>query len=921
MTSMRWVHYITDLLDIPPGEARSLLGGKGASLQEMSRAGLPVPPAFVITTDACRHYLEKGKAWPDGLADQIRENLNRLERETGRQFGRGSAPLLVSVRSGAAVSMPGMMDTLLNCGLRMDLAREVGDTPQFWRLYIQFITMFGKTVGGIEPEAFARITGNSAVTASRATAEELLAFYEHRTGRPLPQEPWALLQACIDAVFNSWNNERAIAYRARNDIRGLHGTAVTVQVMFPSHVSGILFTRDPTGATRDRMIVEGSWGLGEAVVSGDVTPDRFVVNRENFADHVMTLGRKNEVVWALGDTAPPDPNVASLTGDQLAEVCSTALKVEQHFGAAMDIEWGFAGGKLALLQCRPIRGLEIIEDIETGRRAEIDRLRAAAGGQRRVWIAHNLGETLRFPTPLTWDIVRHFMSGNGGFGRMYQDFGYVPAEQVRQEGFLELICGRIYADPQRLAKLFWDNLPMTYDLDALMRDPSGLDGPPTRFESDRVDGDFALQVPQIVRSMMRTWRAMKRGPGEAKARYEQVLQGYLEYVQARRNTDLSKLSTEQVLSELDDRRRRVLDEFGAESLKPGFFAGLALQKLSDRLTQLMGHEEGMRLAATLTAGLEGDVTFEQDTLLYEVAHGRAAMSDFLERFGHRATGEMELSEPRWREDSSYLEQMLPRLRQPQAPKPHEIHECNVHRREAAMVELPKELERWGGSCFLEEMLEEVKEALELLPYRETGKFHLMMGYELIRRVIVELGRRWDLGDDVFFLRLEELGSYETRRTELKDQIAKRKIRWKSAQRLELAMVIDSQHLDGLGLAPEREAVSELEGDAVASGLATGTARIVSDPRNPGELGDAYVLVCPSTDPGWTPLFLNARGLVVERGGTLSHGAIVARDFGIPAVVCPGATARIPSGATICVDGNRGRVTILEKEQPDAGSAQ
>ena len=190
---------------------------------------------------------------------------------------------------------------------------------------------------------------------------------------------------------------------------------------------------------------------------------------------------------AAGDKGDYDTDAVCLTPEQVREIAELGLRVEEHWGIPVDIEWGLAEGRFALLQCRAIRGLDITRDVEVGRKEEIERLRGMSGRAqrrtpdrfqqartvshkrgsaqsrkaeplltRRVWVTHNLGETLRAPTPLTWDIVRHFMSGDGGFGRMYQDLGYRPAPVVRTEGFLELICGRIYADPERQAQLFYE---------------------------------------------------------------------------------------------------------------------------------------------------------------------------------------------------------------------------------------------------------------------------------------------------------------------------------------------------------------------------------------------------------------------------------------------------------------------------------
>ena len=914
MSDRQWVYYITDPLPANMQDAKELLGGKGASLQAMSRAGLSVPPGFVISTECCRYFFDHDGAWPPGLEDQVRRCLERLERDTGRTFGSGARPLFVSVRSGAAVSMPGMMDTLLNCGLWPGLAEQVGGTHYFWLLYVRFIVMFAETVAGVSPSVFGDILSEAEEAAGRPLAERCMALYEENAGRPFPSEPWPLLVECINAVFNSWHNERAVVYRRQNSIEGLIGTGVTVQAMFPSQVSGIMFTHDPNDVTAHRMIIEGSYGLGETIVSGEVTPDRFFVNRDDFADMRTVPGHKVHVVRALGDENEYAPESVCLTPEQIAELCELAVRVESFFDMPVDIEWGWADGEFALLQSRPIRGLDIAHDVEVGRLEEISRLRALAGDRHRVWVIHNLAETLRAPTPLTWDIIRRFMSGSGGFGLMYRDFGYQPSELVRREGFLALIGGNIYADPDRLAHLFWDGVPLSYDVDAILADKGLLDRAPTRFEADKVEPSFLLKLPRIAWSALRSSRVLKRTGREAADAFErEALPPYLEYVQAARRQDLSALAVPQLIEELHARRRRVLDEFGKESLKPGFFGGMALAALAGLLARFMGEEEGIRLATTLTSALEGDLTFEQDVLLYRVARGEATLDEFLDKFGHRAFGEMELAQPRWREDRAWLEQLIGQLKSSAGHSPEDVHRNNVHKRETAEQELAAELEACGGSSFREEIEEHCRRARRLLPYRETGKYYLMMGYELIRTVILEVGRRLGIGDDVFFLRLDEIEEFEDRREELVEEIQGRRIRWQSLQRLDMPDVIDSADLRDLGLPGHYEAAGELEGEAVAAGVATGRARIVVDPRDTGDLGVDYILICPSTDPGWTSLFINARGLIVERGGMLSHGAIVARDFGIPAVVCPHATRLIQDGAMVQVDGNHGRITVIEED--------
>ena len=924
--SRRWTYFFGQGIVEGDPERKDILGGKGASLAAMSKAGLPVPPGFTISTECCRLYLDNNNKWPEGLEAEVREQLARLETVTERKYGAQPA-LLVSVRSGAAASMPGMMDTILNCGL--DPAKADPADTNFWRVYSQFVLMFGKTVAGISVEDFETAGREIAAAGSvdphtklaaanpRLLAECYIKLYTLRTDRAFPATPWEALIQCIEAVFGSWNNERAITYRREHDVRGCNGTAVTVQSMFPSEVSGIVFTMNPNNIDANEIIIESAYGLGEAVVSGDVHPDSFAVNRKTIAIGRRVIGHKTHMVTALGDkSAAHDPDAPSLTDGQIQELARICLDIEKFFGKPMDIEFGRANGKFAMLQSRPIRGLDVLEDVEVGRKEEIHRLREQAGPHRRVWVTHNLGETLPAPTPLTWDIVSEFMSGDGGFGRMYKDLGYQPSDEVCREGFLELIAGRIYADPERAAKLFWDGMPLCYDLDAVAKDPKVMDAAPAKFDPARADGKFLVSLPRLVRRMLKCSKNMKAFRKVVVDRFErEILPPYLAWVATKRRQELDKFSTAEVLAELRARIDRVLTEFGGESLKPGFFGGLADASLKGTLTQLMGQEAGIQLALTLTQGLEGDTTIEQGIALSEVARGKRKLEDFVEAYGHRTVEEMELSKPRWRQDDSYIQQIMCMYTSPAARLPGDLHHRNVQRRNEAEKTLRETLQHWGGGSLYADVMTDLRDAQRMLPYRESGKHYLMMGYETIRLAIVELADRWNLGRDIFFLTLDELKSYEQRRTELAPVIASRKLRWQSAKRLEMPVVVDSQHLENLGLPKTYDGAKELPGEPIAAGVATGLARIIFDPQNVGDLTTDYVLVCPSTDPGWTALFVHARALIVERGGVLSHGAIVARDFGIPALVCPDATRRIPDRTMIRVDGNRGLITFVEPPQP------
>lgn len=811
-----------------------LLGGKGSSLAAMSRAGFPVPPGFTISAACCEWAEQHGGEWQAGMADQVRSAMSWLEEATGRTFGRGSKPLFVAVRSGAAVSMPGMMDTILNCG------------------------------------------SDPAV------------------------EPWDALCQAINAVFASWHSDRARAYRQHHDVRGVVGTAVNVQAMFPSERSGVLFTANPNDPTANELLIEASWGLGEAVVSGAVTPDIYVLD-------ATTLATKRVIPGARPGNEP------ALTNTQIAELAELGRRVESHFQTPSDIEWGIADEHVALMQTRRIRGLEIFEDIERGRLEEIARLRGLSNDEPAVWVVHNLSETLLAPTPLTWDLVRWFMSAAGGYGQMYRLLGHRPQEREPGQGFLELIAGRVYVDPRRAAEFHFGRLPFDYDLDEVLRDRTAIDRPPPRFNLDRADSLFFFRWPGMLFGMIRSARRMKSLEQTTRERFENVVVPKLEkFLADVSRVELEKLSTPDLLAELRRRRDYVLGEFAAESLLPGFFGGMAHERLRILLAQLFGQEEGAQLAGQLTTGLANDVTVEQNVALFEVAAGRQSREDFLARFGHRAANEMELSQPRWREDHDFVTRMIDRFRGSSGASPRERHAVQVEARQSACGGLPTRLAQAGGSSLQERIVHEMRQAQELLPYREVGKFHLMRGYETLRAVLIELGHRWDLGRDVFFLHEDALPQYEADPTAWETRIAQNKLRWRSSRKLSLPDVIDSKQLDDFGKprpVPANADHTRLECRPIAAGTARGVARIVFDPHEVTDLGNDAILVCPSTDPGWTPLFVHAKGLIVERGGVLSHGAIVAREFGIPAVVLEAATQLIPEGGSIELDANHGLIVL------------
>ncbi|MFA7172201.1 MAG: pyruvate, phosphate dikinase [Kiritimatiellia bacterium] len=346
---------------------KSLLGGKGANLADMAGLGLPVPPGFTLTTAACAKYYEIGEQALYALVEgEIIDALRKLEQVTGKSFGKGPNPLLVSVRSGAAASMPGMMDTVLNLGLNDETVAAMirrTNNPRFvWDSYRRFIQMFGNVVMGVEHHLFEHELG--AVKKAKGcqldtdlTAEDLqevvaayTAMVKRETKQMFPSSAMEQLKQGINAVFSSWNNPRAIKYRQMNDIRCLLGTAVNVQTMVfgnsgPNSATGVAFTRDPS--TGSHKYFYGEYlvnAQGEDVVAGIRTPQQITV--------------KGSREWAKSRNIPEAERKANFPALQevmpeiFNELDAIRVKLEHHYTDMQDIEFTVEDGKLYMLQTR-----------------------------------------------------------------------------------------------------------------------------------------------------------------------------------------------------------------------------------------------------------------------------------------------------------------------------------------------------------------------------------------------------------------------------------------------------------------------------------------------------------------------------------------------------------------------------------------
>ncbi len=329
---------------------KALLGGKGANLAEMANAGLPVPPGFTISTDACAYYSSHRHSYPAGMLAQVKKNLSRLEKLMGKKLGAAQDPLLVSVRSGAASSMPGMMDTVLNLGMNdrsvLGFIEKTGNERAGWDSYRRFIDMFGDVVMGpstgltheeFEVELYRLKKKYGAKVDTDLTAaqlKELVALYKKvyrkHVGRPFPQDPMKQLTLSINAVFGSWDSDRAVKYRKINKITGLKGTAVNIQTMVFGNMgetsgTGVGFTRNPANGDRRPMGEYLINAQGEDVVAGIRTPSA-----------IAEMPKEKNPVWKR----------------VYRELLAIMKKLERHYQDMQDVEFTVQEGKLFMLQTR-----------------------------------------------------------------------------------------------------------------------------------------------------------------------------------------------------------------------------------------------------------------------------------------------------------------------------------------------------------------------------------------------------------------------------------------------------------------------------------------------------------------------------------------------------------------------------------------
>ncbi len=840
------------------GGDASEVGGKAAALGELLRAGLPVPPGFCLTTAAYRGWVGAGR--PEGLpAEAAAELRAAVEQLLGSEPAAGFGRVL-AVRSSA--------------------------------------------------------TAEDAPTAS--FAGQLLT----RLGIPPDQVEPAVLE-----VWGSAEGAGLEAYRSRLGTAEVV-VAVLIQPAVPAEAAGVVFTADPISGDPDRLVVNAAWGLGEGVVGGLVAPDHWVIDRGSGRILEARLADKELMVVLdpAGGTrkvpVPPDlRGRPALDPETLGELWRLARLAEQVRGAPQDIEFAVAGGKIYLLQARPIT----VRPAE-GWVSEFD----SETDADTLWTAANIQEVLPgLVTPLTWSAMRENL--NYAFRKPYLETGtLLDPNRV----FVAQFYSRVFLNVSALrdvASRALGTSPEAVDEQYLGR-THGPDRPRRIFDFSKILV-YLYTTPKVVAFLRRT-------PGDV-ARAEARLRPRLADLRAR---DLSALGPRELLA-LREELNREVKEVGALHISTSSGASVFFESLFQLLRSAFG-PEAYALQARLLTGL-GELPSARPGLeLWELARlarqdpalrlallapdpwseirrlespqaaeFRRRLAGFLAKYGHRSVMEAELAAPAWEEDPNAVLGLVKNFVE---LSPEAAPDRVVERQAAERMEATRLIESRLGPVRRQLFRLLLGQAQLYVSLREQTKSLWMEVTHLIRRIYRELGRKL-LGaglladpQHIHFLtaaEVKELVLGELGAEEAWARIRRRRAELERNRQVKLPEFFTGRPWPAFA-EPAVPAGSVLRGIPVSPGVVTGPARVVVDPRLQPEIRPGEILVAPVTDAGWTPLFLVASGLVVDVGGPLSHGSIVAREYGIPAVVnVKLATGLIRTGQTVTVDGSRGEVYI------------
>ncbi|MEJ2852401.1 MULTISPECIES: rifamycin-inactivating phosphotransferase [unclassified Saccharothrix] len=850
--------YVLGLQEIDRSQI-AIVGGKGAHLGELARIdGIRVPAGFCVTTDAFRRVLAD--------VPSIDERLNDLDVDD-RDAIRGRS---AEIRR-----------TIEEAGVPDDVAAEIlavlDETPYAVRSSATAEDLPGASFAG-QQDTYLNVVGREAVL-------------EH-------------ISRCWASLFT----ERAVTYRLRNgfDHRKVHMAVVVQRMVFP-HAAGVLFTADPVTSNRKVASVEASFGLGEALVSGLVNPDRYQVRDGEIIDKAVAtkaLAINAQATGGVREQAPENPEQPALTDDQVLRLVELGRRIEAHFGRPQDIEWCLADGDFHIVQSRPITTLYPVPDNPDGQ----NHVYVSTGHQQMMTDAMKpLGLSVwQLTTPRPMAVVG---------GRLFADVTGMLANPVSRAGLLDVV-GK--SDP-----LIADALRTVVEREGFLPPP---DDEPAR----TIPGAAPATVetdPAIVADLIR--------------RAEASIATLKEDITTKSGTELLDF-IEADIPEL----RRIL--FAPHSIDVIMAAMQATWWLNEHLHEWLGERSA---ADTLSLSAPNNVTSEMGLALLDVADairphpevvaylrdaqdddfldrltdlngGREAhdaITAYLDKYGMRCVGEIDITRPRWSEKPTMLLPML--LSNIKNAKPGEASRRFEQGRQEAAQKEQEVLERLRALPDGDRKAEETKQKIDLvrtfIGYREFPKYGMISRYFVYKQALLaeaeRLVHKGLLSDkeDIFYLTFQELRDV-LRTTQVDNAlISQRKEDFLSYEALTPPRVLtsDGESVTGQYRRDDLPA-GALVGLPVSGGTIEGRARVILD-MTEADLEPGDILVTAHTDPSWSPLFVAIEGLVTEVGGLMTHGAVVAREYGLPAVVgVEHATRTIRDGQRIRVNGTDGYIEVL-----------
>lgn len=874
------------------------VGGKGLNLGKLCQAGAPVPPGFCVTTHAFDRFVADDPVY-EAFLDEL-EHLRAGDLSGARDLG-------------------GRLREHLG-GRRLPI--EVADAVERqWR-----------TLGE---------HGQYAVRSS-ATAEDLpTASFAGQQDTYLNVHGLSSLHTRVRDCFASLYSDRAILYRAEQRIAHREvALCVVVQTMVHADRSGILFTADPITGHRDVLAIDAGFGLGESLVSGLVSADLYKIDKRDRRLLSTRVGDKKLAIRPDPDSPggtitvdlDEDSRHARVLDDRDIEALTdVGLRIERMYGSPQDIEWCIdRNGAVYVVQTRPITSLYPIPVSPT--RTDGDH-------------GHPDGDPLK-----TYFCFNHFQvmtdampAMSLSFWQLLLPFGRNVGE-VRYSPWSATAGGRLFFDlsealrlpPTRKAvvtalahidELAGRSVQALWERDAFQRGP-------------RLSWSRALRLMAPMGFTVLDWLLFRDTRGQAartRAWIDDLVRGIRSDVE-QADSLLHKLHAAR--DALGNLTTTLL------TLPPQVFAGIVAGKLLARRSGVSNDD-----LAALARGLTGNVTTAMDlaigdladlagaypTLAARLAEPQTTMDDirampgtapfvdamdgFLAEYGMRAPSEIDPARPRWRDDPRSILRTIAGNLTHEQPGAHRAHHAALAQRADEVAERIVASSRRGvfGAVRARLVRRLIDTHRHLTALREHPKFALVQVIDIARDVVIAAGRRLHAqgrildSSDVWHLRLDELiAAIKHPDLDVSTRIAARVLDHEHHKQLAPPRVITSRgeiprvHHDRTGM-PERALV----GSPASSGRIEGIAHVIRDPTTE-VLKRGEILVAPFTDPGWTPLFINASGLVMEVGGLMTHGSVVAREYGIPAVVCiPDATSAIQTGMRIRIDGDAGYVEILE----------